>query len=69
MSNLLAFKGNLSGINLPAYGDILAIPMFLLSSYYFYKKENRNSIENLLLIFSIVGFMADVYFTFIFLKK
>lgn len=59
----------MSNSNLSAYGDILAIPMFLLSSYYFYKIENRNNIENLLLIFSIIGFIADVYFTFNFLKK
>jgi len=48
-------------------GDILAIPLFLLATIYFYNIEKRDMIENVLLIFSFVGFLADVYFTYLFL--
>ena len=43
--------------------DLLAIPMFVLMIYYFSKKTNRNLIENILLLFSIVGLIVDLYFT------
>ena len=29
-------------------GDIFAIPMFGLLTYYFYKKPNKNNLENIL---------------------
>jgi hypothetical protein len=54
--------------NLDHYGDILAIPFFILSSYYFYKKKNKKMIEYILLIFSVVGAIADIIFTLVFLK-
>jgi hypothetical protein len=50
------------------YGDILAIPFFALSIYYFYTIENRNTMENLLLFFSVSGFILDIIFTYIFLS-
>lgn len=34
-------------------GDIIAIPFFLLSSVYFYRKKNKNITENILLLFSL----------------
>ena len=49
--------------NLDHYGDILAIPFFLLLSFYFYKKKNKTIIEYILLIFSIGGAIADIIFT------
>lgn len=45
--------------NLAHYGDILAIPFFLLASIYFYKKENKTHEEYILLIFSIIGLIFD----------
>jgi uncharacterized membrane protein len=46
--------------------DLLAIPMFVLMIYYFIKKSNRNLIENILLLFAIVGLIVDLYFTITF---
>ena len=54
-------------MNLVHYADILAIPFFLLLFIYFYKKENRTPVENLLLLFAITGLACDTYFTYIFL--
>lgn len=50
--------------NIAHIGDILAIPFFLLSFYYFYSIENRNLLENVLLLFSFGGFIADIIFTY-----
>lgn len=54
--------------NLVHYGDILAIPFFILLSIYFYRKKNKNILEYVLLIFSVVGTFADILFTSQFLK-
>lgn len=51
------------------YGDILAIPFFLLLIIYFYNKKNKNCIEYLLFIFGIVGFILDIFYTYIFFKQ
>lgn len=55
--------------NISHYGDILAIPFFLLLIIYFYKIENKNTIEYILLFFSIFGFVLDIIFTFQFIMK
>ena len=55
--------------NIGHYGDILAIPFFLLSSIYFYNIKNKNNLENLLLLFSLCGFILDTLFTYLFLFK
>jgi len=34
--------------NIVHIGDIFAIPMFALLTYYFYKKPNKNDLENIL---------------------
>lgn len=47
------------------YADILAIPFFLLSINYFYKIKKRNLQESILFIFSIFGFIFDLFFTII----
>ena len=52
--------------NLSSYGDILAIPFFLLLTIYFYNIEKRSVTENILLLFSIVGLVADILFTILF---
>ena len=50
------------------YGDILAVPFFGLLVIYFYNIEHKSTIEYVLLMFSIFGFIADVLFTYIFLS-
>ena len=45
------------------YGDILAIPFFILLSIYFYKIEYKNPLEYILFLFSVVGALADILFT------
>ena len=51
------------------YGDILAIPFFLLLVIYFYNIEHKSVIEYVLLFFSICGLIMDTLFTFIFLSN
>ena len=51
------------------YADILAIPFFLLASYYFISKRNKTPIEYLLTIFVIVGTIADTLFTLKFISN
>ncbi len=60
---------NLTDKNIVHIGDIFAIPMFGLLTYYFYKKPNKNDLENILYLFAIIGFIADTYFTFMFFLK
>jgi len=50
------------------YGDILAIPLFALSSFYFYNIEHKSIIEYVLLLFSIIGVIVDILFTYIYFK-
>lgn len=53
--------------DLTHYGDILAIPFFILLTYYFLIKKNKTKFEYVLLLFSIGGLIADVYFSYNFL--
>ena len=53
--------------NLCHYGDILAIPFFGLLIIYFYKIKNKTTLEYILLLFSISGFVLDILYTYIFL--
>lgn len=52
--------------NISHWGDIIAIPFFLLLCIYFYQIRNRNLIENILFLFSIVALMMDILFTYLF---
>lgn len=45
-------------------GDIFAIPFFLLLMIYLIRKKKRTFVEKMLLFFAIVGFVADILFTF-----
>jgi hypothetical protein len=49
--------------NIEHYADILAIPFFILASYYFINKPNKTLIEQLLTLFVVVGTIADILFT------
>jgi hypothetical protein len=55
--------------NISHYGDILAIPFFLLAFLYFYNKKDKTTVEFLLLYFSLGGLLFDIYFTYIFVSK
>jgi len=55
--------------NFSHYGDILAIPFFALLVYYFYLIENKSIVEYILFYFSISGFILDILYTYIFLKR
>ena len=55
--------------NLSHYGDILSIPLFFIAAFYFYENESRTPLENLLLFFSISGFILDILFTGLFFYK
>jgi len=54
--------------NLDHYADILAIPLFIISSIYFYRIKNKKMIEYFLLMFSVGAAFADIFFTAVFLK-
>ena len=55
--------------NFSHYGDILAIPFFALLVIYFYNIEDKSTIEYLLLLFAISGFLLDILYTYIYLSK
>ena len=52
--------------NLSHYGDILAIPFFFLLIVYFYKIQNKTTLEYVLLAFVICGFILDIFYTYLF---
>jgi hypothetical protein len=54
--------------NLSHYGDILAIPFFVLLIIYFYNIKHKSIVEYVLLCFSIGGFILDILYTYIFLS-
>ena len=51
------------------YGDILAIPFFALLVIYFYNIEHKSTLEYILLLFSISGFILDIFYTYIFFRR
>jgi hypothetical protein len=55
--------------NISHYADILAIPFFALIAFYFYNIENKTLFEYVMFLFSISGFILDIFFTYIFLSK
>ena len=46
------------------YGDVLAIPFFLLAFIYFYRIEDKDMTERALLAFSFAGLVLDLAFTY-----
>lgn len=51
------------------YGDVLAIPLFALLTFYFYGIENKSYLEYLLYAFAISGFILDSAFTYTFFSS
>lgn len=58
----------LSFNNFSHYGDMLAIPFFILLIYYFYSIEYKTPIEYVLLSFSIAGLILDIFFSISFFR-
>ena len=52
--------------NLVHYGDILAIFGFMFLIKYFSSVKNKSLFEYFLFVFSICGFIIDIYFTYLF---
>lgn len=68
-SNKLYKKINLYNIkNLNNLGDIIAIPFFFLLTIYFYNIPEKSNFEYILFLFSLSGLIADIYFTYRFIK-
>jgi hypothetical protein len=67
INNLVDKLGTNFLISAVHYGDILAIPFFILLSVYFYKIKNKTFIEYILFIFAIGGTIVDIIFTINFL--
>lgn len=55
--------------HLSHYGDILAIPFFGLLIYYFYEIVNKSTMEYVLFAFSTMGFILDIFYTYLFYKR
>lgn len=51
------------------YGDMLAIPFFLLLIKYFLDKKTLTYTEIILLIFAFIGFIFDLTFSINYLFK
>ena len=65
----MLFTKKLLTNNLAHYGDMLAIPFFAITFYYFYQIEKKTTLEMLLTLFIGITLIADILFTVIFLKK
>ena len=51
------------------YGDIIAIPFFIITFLYFYSIENKTILENLIMIFITIALLCDILFTYIYLAS
>lgn len=50
------------------WADVLAVPLFLLATLYFWQIPKKSGVEWLLLVFSVGGFVLDSVFTLAFLN-
>lgn len=51
------------------YCDLLAVPCFLIAFIYFYTKNNKTLLEIFLMIFVLIGFIADSIFSYNYLTN
>ena len=49
------------------YGDLIAIPFFMITLYYFYLIKNKTLIEWVIILFILICLLGDILFTLIFL--
>ena len=54
--------------NLAHYCDIIAIPFFILSLYYFIQIEHKTQLEYIITAFLSIGLLSDILFTYIFFR-
>lgn len=52
--------------NIAHYGDIIAIPFFLITLVYFYNIENKTVLENLIMFFIFICLIGDIFFSAIY---
>ena len=55
--------------NLAHYGDLLAIPFFIITIYYFYLIERKTLLEWIIIAFLVICLLGDILFSYIFLSK
>ena len=55
--------------NLAHYGDLLAIPFFIITLYYFYLIEHKTLLEWIIIAFLVICLLGDILFSYIFLSK
>ena len=55
--------------NISHIGDILAIPLFALTTWYFYKIKEKTKLEWILFCFALSGLILDSLFTYLFFKQ
>lgn len=55
--------------NLAHYADLIAIPLFIITLYYFYLIEHKTLIEWLITLFIASCVLCDIVFSYIFLSK
>ncbi len=51
------------------YGDLIAIPCFVIAFFYFYNIPNKTLLENLIMLFLFIALIADILFSLIFFRK
>ena len=49
------------------YGDMIAIPFFIITLIYFCNIENKTNLEYLIILFLTIALICDVVFTYIFM--
>ena len=65
----IKMKSSILTNKLAHYGDMLAIPFFIITLYYFYLIENKTWMEWLIIVFITNCLIGDILFTYIFLRK
>jgi len=51
------------------YGDMIAIPFFIITLIYFFNIENKTNLEYLIILFLTIALIFDVVFTYIFMTS
>jgi hypothetical protein len=55
--------------NLSHYGDIIAIPFFVLLFFYFYNIDKKTRLEYILMYFCLIALLADIFYTYLFFSN
>ena len=50
------------------YGDLLAIPFFIISVLYFYQIENKSLLEMGIMVFLLIALLFDTFCSILFLS-